>query len=200
MSYSTNPQLVVERMHDLLELKAGRACRWRVNPATPHQTKLHAYRMREALNIASKYPHMFPELARAYEAFEIWYIEPGLVEARPAAASNVVAGITNRTTEPARSMAPTVGLWQAEDVIEAWRRSQPTNDPINFQSTKLDTAELTKLWNFFQEDARTNSMEHPRWMVLVGDSHITLTPWQEEVDKYSWKPAAQPTPEEQFDV
>lgn len=201
MSYSTNPQLVVERMHDLLELKAGRACRWRVDPPTPHQTKLHAYRMREALYIAHEHAAaQFPELARAYEAFEIWYVEPGVVEARPSRGANISTNITNPSGEPARKMAPTVGLSLASEVTATWRKLQPTNDPISFKSTVLDVIELTKLWDFFEQDRKDCGLPKPRIMLLVGESQLTLAPWQDDAAAYAWRPKGATLPEETFDI
>src|SRR5438045_3633207 len=81
MGYSVNPGLVEERKELLKDLAAGQTTKW-VTRKDPQSTRHLAYKIREALSIAARYPQQFPELARAAELFSIHEVEDGIVEAR----------------------------------------------------------------------------------------------------------------------
>lgn len=196
MGYSINPELITERGHLLLDLARGLPAVWTVSPPSLHEARRLVYNIRECLHIASLYPDRFPELARAADMFSLHVVDGSRVEARPKTRSQVVAarGDTTRGTpihggEIARPQVPQVGLTTAEELIDSWQRQAPSQDPILFQRTTLDTGELIKLYAWAQRP--------PRKMILVGEDHITLSLYEAETASIAaWSPP-EPQPEEE---
>jgi hypothetical protein len=198
MGYSTNPGLIAERADLLDRLAAGQACAWATDP-DPQATQREAYRIRECLAIAKRYPEDFPALAAAADRFTIVVVRDGLIEAKPKQAphaSTVVGGgvaTVQAPHEPARRNVPTVGLTRAEELIAAWIEVQPSNDPLRFAETRLSDVELRELY------AWTSDAQH-RLAILVGDGHITLTKYKKGIEAIAWTPP-QPAPvPRNFDV
>ena len=184
MGYSSNPNIVEQRMGLLLELKAGRACRWKTTPDMAHTNRLKA-RIHEALYIASQHPDRFPELAIAARNFALYTIEPGVIEAKPKYIPQVSTDSSLST--PTQGTAPfgrevsTVAKTSAQDLIDAWNAHTPSQDPVNFQQTTLDESELEKLYKWTSE-------HEPRLMILVGPGFITLALEEIGAATYSWQP------------
>lgn len=173
MGYSKNPALVEREMPNLLDLKAGRSCRWKTDPTWPATSRL-LNRLRQALYIANLYPDRFPELALASKNFALHVIEPGIIEAKPKLTASVETDtkITGRTQGgPVWGYEQsTVGKTTADEIVTAWANHQPSNDPIQFQQTTLSDAELSKLYHWAK-----NGNNHPELMLLVGKGFLTVS-------------------------
>jgi hypothetical protein len=177
----------------MTELIAGHSCAWRTAPDRVVTERLCA-RIRQALNIASKHPDRFPELAKAYLHFTISIIEPGLIEAKPKVSAHV------EVIDPPAIMggAPhgkpisTVGKTTAAELIDSWTAHLPSNDPVNFQQTILSTEELGKLYTW----AKSNI---PELMLMVGKGFITVAPLDAGASAFAWTPATPPLAPERED-
>jgi hypothetical protein len=213
MGYSTNPELVEKHRELLARLEAGETCRWLIKGGWD-ETRRTAFAIRQGLKIAGMYPQRFPALASAAAKFSIHIVARGTIEARvrsipsvetaPAPARAVQHGL-----EPFGRDVPSVGLTTAQEIIEAWRVHQPSNDPLRFTSTVLSTDELIKLYAWATGRA-------PKLMILVGEHNQTLvltlhdmstkayawTPGKKkkEVEVPGWKPPKLPEPKEEFDL
>lgn len=192
MPYSTNPALLVQRMSEMLELKAGRACQWHTT-ADPQITQRLATRIRENLWIAHTYPKIFPELAQAYHAFSIHVVGPGVVEAKPWPDITLAAS-TGEPWGKAYEIS-TVARTTAQQCIDAWMAHLPSNDPVNFQQTTLPDDELQALWHWaIQTDT------HPKLMILKGPGHMTLALAVSSMESVAWHPPKPPAkPEKNYD-
>lgn len=198
MGYSTNPALLEARRPALAELEAGRACRWVLPGIDLTSTRRRVNEIREALYIASLYPHRYPTLAAARDAFSIHIVGPGVIEARPKSARDTVISadtvLPSTGTQPWGLSQPTVGITTAREVIDSWRAHLPSNDPIHFAQTTLPIDELKRLYIWA-------SGSSPKLMLLVGDGFLTLALHEIEADAYAWTPPAEQTePEPDFDL
>jgi hypothetical protein len=199
MSYGINPETVEKLRPELTELEAGHPCKWEV-AQDPLITHRKAYRIREALKIASRYPRRFPALAEAAKNFSIHIIRDGLIEARwkvtPEAAVALGAVPTHGGMDAsAGKPQPSVGVSSAIEIIKAWRDHLPSSDPLHFVSTLLSVKELSDLYTW----AVTNT---PKLMLLVDESRRTLTLSLRDTSalEFSWHPPkAAPLPEK-FDL
>lgn len=200
MGYSRNPAVLETRRESLSELELGRACRWHTTKDW-QTTEKEAYKLREALYIASLYPEKYPALALARDSFEIAVVEPGLIEARAtksgepdqlrlhAGPPTPVHGLAAAGPE-----VPLVGLTTAAEVERSWQRHLPSLDSLNFQQTRLPPGELVTLWEW----ANANT---PRLMLLVGEGFITVSLRDAEVEAYAWHPPQpEPQPEPRYDL
>jgi hypothetical protein len=172
MGYSRNPELVEVEMPNLLELKAGRSCRWTTAPNWPATSSL-LRRLRQALYIANLYPERFPELALASKNFALHLVGPGIIEAKPKQTATVetdLHAIARVQGGPVWGKeVSTVGKTTADEIVTAWAEHQPSNDPLNFQQTKLSPEELSKLYHWAK-----NGNNHPELMLLVGEGFLTV--------------------------
>lgn len=183
MSYNTNPALVEARMGLLLELVAGRACRWHTSPDR-ESTKRLEYKIHESLYIASLYPERFPELAAARRRFSISVVSPGVIEAKPRETGEAFATPIHGTAVAGKPV-PTVGVTTAQGVIDSWLMHMPSQDAINFQQSTLPPEELKKLYTW--------AIEHqPKLMLLVGERTLTLSLFDADVAEYAWHPEQKP--------
>lgn len=200
MAYSLNPQLVRDREALLRPLAEGKPAAWTCD-ADPAETRRQAYRIREGLWIAAQASNRaeFPALAAAHERFTIVIVKPGLIEARPKQSLHsvlVVGQVYQGATimEPARPHVPTVGLTTAAQLIDSWRASQPSNDPLRFNETRLDDAELIKL------HAWASDPNH-HLMVIVGPSHVTLAKFDKRVAAdVAWSPPRKGEPLKEYNL
>lgn len=180
MGYSKSLGTLYKIEPSLLMLKEGRACSWDVPPG---DTADHfAYKIREALYIASRNASRFPELALARKNFSIQIVNDRLVQAVlvPGTAegngqtlaspydSPVTQGL-NTLAGPAVRDRAMVTSWQ--EVIDAWTAAQPTNDKILFPEALLSDEDLRKL-------AAWAAQLTPAWMLLRprGSNALTLAP------------------------
>ena len=200
MAFSTSPEIVYDRLELLVELQAGRACRWTTEPDRQETQRL-AYRIREALFAASNHPKQFPELARAYFNFSIHVIEPGIIEAKLKSQAGVEVSRTDAPRVlPIHGLAPwgrevsTVAKTTAQELIDAWQAHLPSNDPVKFQQTVLPVEELTTLHKWAGE-------RQPRLMILVGAESITLSLLTPDMAAFAWQPPPPPPrPEGKYDI
>lgn len=190
MAYHISPSTVESRAAILAPLKTGQAHAWLLATDNPAAARRFADRIREALRAAAAFPQRFPELAAAASRYTIRVISPSRVEAHPKGDPVRVA-----SSGPARDYeppvhggetwgepVPTVGLTSAQDLIASWRAHLPSNDPIHFPQTTLPYDELVKLYGWAQ-------LNTPRLMLIVGESHITLSLHDTSVDEIAgWKP------------
>lgn len=202
MSYGINPE-AVEKLRELwpkelAELEAGRPCKWTYTP-DPLITQRLAWKIRNALRIASRYPNRFPALARAARSFSIHIIRDGLIEARwkpDATQFSVELGATpTHGLEPHGKSQPSVGVSKAEEVISAWRNHLPSSEPLHFTSSLLGHMELVALHSW----AVNNT---PKLMLLVDEDRNTLTVSLHDTSavEFSWRPPKAAPPLEKFDL
>lgn len=204
MAYSTNPEIVYDRMPLLRELAAARATRWRLDTPDRDATRRFVYRVREALYCAWIHKDIFPELALAYENFSIHLIEPGVVEAK----LKIQDGLDGVRVEAPGAETPvhgtavwgkevsTVSKTTAQELIDAWQAHLPSNDPLKFPQTKLPPEELRALHVWASSEDR-----HPRLMILVGAESITLSLRTPDMAAFAWQPPPEPPkPEKPYDI
>lgn len=174
MGYSINPQVIADRMYLLEDLNAGNAAAWIITPPDGYEARRRAYAIREALYIAkTRAPEDYPNLAAAYDRFEIVVVNDGLVEAKPRATSHVQG-----------AEVPTVHKSTAAEVIASWQARQPSNDKLSFQQPRLSLEELTKLYEWC-------IAHEPALMMMVGKDNLTVAPL-EAGNTYYWKPPEPP--------
>lgn len=198
MGYSVSPETVerIQRELDLSVLAAGKPCKWQVTK-DPLVTRRKAFRIREALSIAARFPQTFPELARAAEHFAIHIVEDGLIEARwkvGKTESSVASTTPTFGGETHGIPVPSVSLRSAGDVIDSWRRHLPSSDPLHFTSTALSPEELLVLYTWAQENGL---------MLLVDSERETLTVSliEPSVLEFAWHPPQEAAPpKEEFDL
>jgi hypothetical protein len=204
MSYGINPE-AVERLREawpaeMAELEAGRPCKWACL-SDPLITQRLAWRIRNALRIASRYPNRFPALAQAAKNFSIHVVRDGLIEARwKPGATQTEAELGSTPThggmdEPHGKAQPSISLSRADEVIEAWQRHLPSSDPLHFTSTLLGHTEMVALYTWAVHNT-------PRLMLLVDEDRHTLTVSLHDTSavEFAWHPPkAAPLPEK-FDL
>lgn len=181
MGYSKAPATLRAILDQLQPLVEGRPCAW----DTPEgQSDKWAYKVREGLQIALRYPSQFPELARYAPFFVIETVSTTRVQAKMAEFTPEQVVITQpdkgmvtggTTAGTARSFG---GPQTAMSVIQHWLDSQSRmghNDALHFPEADMSDAELSKLFQWTMK--RT-----PVWMMLrpKGSMSLTLMPWDDQ--------------------
>ena len=208
MGYSTsrltlNAQIEAGNLDQLLR---GQGCRWIVQPG---EASKFAYKIREALYIARLYADDYKTLADAAANFTIEVVNPTTVQARltktPTEATILTAAPEPHGQPPVRSQAPTHGLdiarrpittagQQTEfSIIDVWQKAQPSLDPIHFPDAALSNEQLERLWKW--AEGRTPSL-----MIMVSGNGLTLSPIDEAVIEYAWRPITAPAPTQEDDT
>lgn len=161
MGYSKNKISLLKIESALLPLKEYRAAAW---DRPDGDADRWAYKVRQALYIAARFPSEFPELAEASKRYKIMVVNDNLVQA-------VVTGAPSEATLRSPESAMAQGLvvagaphdyaavQTAQEIMEAWYNVQPSNDKIHFPEAMLSDEQLTIAANFAAE--RT-----PPWMLL----------------------------------
>lgn len=178
----------LERMLPLLkDLAEGRECMWETKGSPSYL----AYKIREALYIAKENKANYPGLAAAAEAFTIQVIRDGSKRVQAVRAKNTPETSTlasaNRITsivtglESAGPPVPTAGPQSSQSIIDAWNKTQPRTEPINFPQANLPDIELDRLYTWCQAHV-------PRLMMLVSGASLTLGPVEPEVEEYAYHP------------
>lgn len=182
MAYSRSLETLIKRMPLLERLKEGRECSWETKPGT--EIKL-AQQIREALYVASLNRQYYPELAEAYDRFEI---------KRPRRTEGVVVALLKDKSEvtivselpraaeviPVSVSRPIVGLQTAESIREAWIVRQPTKE-LHFSDAQLTKDELLKLFNW------TSNSQLLFFLSPAGG--VRLTAFDPELVLLSWDPS-----------
>lgn len=194
MPYSDNPARLDDIREALAPLERGEHLAWKVREG---DERYWALRIREAFYIARKHPGLFPKLAEMANRCTVEVPAPGRVQTRfknrPEAPVLVDHVTSHGQEQQAKHVSATLaGPTKAMQVIEWWYAQQPTNGPLQIPQSKLDEAELGRLYAFV-------SKQQPRWMILKprGADSLTLLPYQEEVAATgaAWSPS-QPVPAE----
>lgn len=187
MAYSDSVETLKKILPVLQPLAEGKTWRW----AVPRGAKQLAYKIREALYIASHNPEAFPELARAAKQFRIEIIDRDNVqavlkrsftteamargEATDGGGAFVVTGM-EMAGKPHELVAPSKAL----EVIQFWMDGQPSNGPFTYPRATLDMEEMTKLYNW--ASARN-------WLVFYAEQRITLHKHTRDLAGMEWTPA-----------
>lgn len=206
MAYSTNPLTVESRLSDeffgpgLDALSAGKEYAWHCT-RDPLITQRVARQLREALNLAGKFPLRFPGLAVAAEVFVIKVIRDGLVEAKykstPKTETSVSRSSPIHGLELQGKLVATVGPSTAEEVKNSWQAHLPSSDPLHFTNVSLDAEQMYDLWVW----ARNHT---PVLMLLADEDRATLTLSLRDptVEEFAWSPPQPESdePEEQLNI
>jgi hypothetical protein len=216
VAYTDNPDVLRQRLAEdpgLQQLERWRSAAWNTDPGDARRV---AIRVREALYIAAQHPEDFPELAVAAEHFSVHVVSPTRVEARPKRVPKTEASTLadsankgsvhpdNRSVDsPVHGIGeglqlrevPRVGLVNAAQVVDAWMKHLPSNDPLLFTETVLPYSELLTLY-------RWCSTKTPKLMFFVSEQSKLLTLSLREAGVYadSWHPLPPAPKEEKFDI
>jgi hypothetical protein len=181
MAYSRSEETLKAMLPDLQELNLGRSQAWLVTQGTPHEW---AYKVREALFIAKRYKDRYPKLAEAADLFSI-FVDGNKVEARRARNTTEVAAYSgagiNQGLELAGRSVSTSGAQSPFTIIEAWRKSQPSNQAMHFPQAALSDEALAILYKWAQS-------WKPPLMLMVDGEAVTVGPADAHVVKYAWQP------------
>jgi hypothetical protein len=183
MGYSTSKETLMQRLPDLQLLIQGKGCIWTVEPHD--RADKFAYKIREALYIASLYPDEFPELVSARENFVIEVVSVREVQARKskgkAPASVRPFSGYNTGLEDIGLPKRVIGAHTADTIIQSWLDTQPSNDRYFFPEANLPAEELLKL----HEWAETKKL----LFFVASDGALTLQKYDSSLDGLSWGPA-----------
>lgn len=122
----------------------------------PDESATLAYKLREALYVASVHKQHYPELASAHDCYAIEILDARTVQARPKK-SSTEDGPPMAEKTPVQGLdvagdagAPQIisGLKTATDVIAHCIRRLPTNDSFHFPDAELSDADLEKVWRW----------------------------------------------------
>lgn len=166
MGYSKNPATVRKIAPELEALAHGRNVTWR----TPEPDRW-AYKIREALWIAKHNSKQFPELALAWDHYEI-SIEGNLVHAKRILSTSLqeLADATGGITHEARLSL--TGPRSIEEVIQFWLDAQPTQDSIFVTEVQgFTNEELSMLKRWAEQQTPTWELVHNK-----GQTFFTLRP------------------------
>jgi hypothetical protein len=195
MSYSVNPIVVHNSRALLKKIEKGQEDWWECEP-DPQSTRKFAYKIREALYCARRHPSLFPKLAKSAELFSIVEAGDGRVEAKFKAGKTASSGSTDTPThglEPQGKAVPTVGMHNAEQIIQSWKDHLPSNDALHFTQTNLDEIQLASLYEW------TRTWQ-PKLMILVGDQTLTVSLYDPSVKEFTWRPTLAAAEPEEFDL
>lgn len=188
MGYSRSRKTLDKMLPLLDKLKAGEGTQWHL--AQGVEPERFAYKIREALHVASLFPDIYPELAAAANNFKIEIVDRLTVQAvyRPAVLglnnSGESAGVTVHGLESGdRGRVTHAGEQTAMSVIQAWHNNQPSNTPMNFPQACLERDDLLKLHTWA-------SKRTPPWIMLVSmEGALTLTPFRKDLEGLGWDPS-----------
>lgn len=177
MAYSMNP-ITVERFEPILRpLVTSSEVTWRTKPG---RARWLAYKVREALHVASLYEDRFPELARLDVRVQVLSAERVRAVAREREEINVDDTVVESSVSRPRTAAET-GSQSVEDVIARWELRSPLEDRVYFPEANLDPDSLKRLWLWAEGTD-----------VLIFDSAgaLTLLPrsGNEDAAEYAWTP------------
>jgi hypothetical protein len=181
MGYSTSKQTLNQMLPDLTLLAEGKGCIWKVDPNEAHK---YAYKIREALYIASLYPDEYPELVRARDEFVIEITSSREVQARKARGKSTASvrpfeGV-NTGLEEGGIAKRLVGAHTAASIIQAWTEVQPNNDRFFFPEAELLDDDLVVLHRW----AETKKLI----FFVSQDGGLTLQRYDSSLDGLSWSP------------
>jgi hypothetical protein len=198
LGYSQNPAVLEDflREVDLTDMKLGLPCAWETEPG---EASGFAYRLRQALFIASLYPHDYPELAEAHAKYRVSVPSAHRVEAIASQVRKVtvarvgreLVGVQHGGAEPFGKPSAEVGLTKAEGVIASWQARGNFADPLVIKQHRLEYNELVKLYYWAKERGL---------MMLEAAGMLTLAKKEISVMPHAWRPREEPLPEEKFDL
>jgi hypothetical protein len=169
----------------LSNLDQGLDAQWNLAPGM--SPEMFAYKVREALYVASLFPHEFPRLAEAHKNFKVEIVNRTVVQAvfRPyTGGSGGVEKVTVTHGLQGGEAAPTTlaGPQTAASVIAAWHATQPSNTPMKFPQAGMAKDELTKLYQWCSE--RT-----PVWYMFVDiNGGLVIRPRTKDLEGLGWDP------------
>lgn len=178
MGYSKSTKTVRAIEDKLVELARGRATSWRA--ANPTDAQKWAYKVREALYIASQNSMEFPLLARAHGLFTI-EIHGNMVQAVSIVGVPIEQRAELNVERAASTHSPTstlidpslslVGPSSVNEIVQFWIDCQPTNASISITEASLTNRELDELVTW------ATSLT-PQWEVFHerGQSNLTIQP------------------------
>jgi hypothetical protein len=187
MGYSRSEKTLKDRLLYLNNLQEGKGDKWVL--AVGIEPEKFAYKIREALHVASIFKEKYPTLAKAHADFKIEVVDRRTVQAvyRPRQLGLVTGGESGVVTHGLESAekGPTTlaGQQTALSIIQAWHNAQPSNSPMKFPQASLERDELLKLFEWCNK--RT-----PPWLMFVAEGGaITLSPHTADLDGLGWDPS-----------
>lgn len=189
MAYSESPATLEKIRPHLVKLELGQGDLFTV-PAGMTARQL-AYKIREALYIATLFPGQYPELAKAAQIFKIQVVNRRQVQAvltdKQTMAKVTTGGTVEHGGEPAGVMSPKVmGKQTAGSIIEHvlnLQRLQPSNAPMTWPEAALSYEDKTRLYTW-------SKAQTPPWLMLIADPQVTLTrPSRDMTEDLAWNPA-----------
>lgn len=191
MGYSKSIKTLENFYQYVQPLEKGLPYAWITEPGLADKV---AYKIRECLYIARIYESRYPALAAAADKFIIEVVSSSKVQAaystRPTEAT-ILSGAENVSPQSggdpnviAGRAVATSGEQTVFTIIDAWLRAAKngnSNSTLHFPNAQLSDTQLQALWEWTK--TRT-----PPLMIMVDDGSITLSPVDEEVVQYAWRP------------
>lgn len=183
MAYSRSETTLKKMLPDLQEIALGRPQAWIITQGSAQEW---AYKVREALFIARLHKSRYPELAAAAESFTVEVVDSQRVQARRARQTTEAVALADdqNPTHGLETFGRSVqssGQQSPFTIIEAWRKSQPSNQPIHFPEATLSEDQLTILYKWAQA-------WKPPLMLMVDGNSVTVGPTDKQVMQYAWRP------------
>jgi hypothetical protein len=185
MGYSKNPKTLSRIEGKLSALAAGQSCSWYIRNGTADQW---AYKVREALSIAERFPLHFPALAAVASRVRVYVgTDARTVFAQVSDPMDPVERVQPVTPErePLNSRGLTlISPTSVAQVVEFYLRSQPTSEPIRVEGVDFSEEQMLLLWKFAQ--SRT-----PAWILLQSmPGSFTIAPSTPDIPEGAlWRPA-----------
>ena len=186
MGYSKSKLTLDKNRHLLADWEAtGVYPTWDVKEG---QADYFAYKIREMLFIAKLYPNDYRRLATLADSSRVVVTSPSHVEIKSvvgtpeATASTQPTGVVVQGLANAGHEARTQSVTTAEQVIDAWKSKQPTNERIPFPNAQLSNAELVKLYQWA-------STLTPPWLFFAVGGSVTLQKYSRDMADLAWSPA-----------
>lgn len=147
-----------------------------------------AYKVREMLYIARLYPTDYPRLAAFADSSRVVVTSPSHIEIKSAVgtpeakASTQTAGVVVQGLANAGHESEQQSVTTAQQIMDAWKAKQPSNERMPFPNAKLDHAELIKLYQWA-------SKLTPPWLMFEVGGSVTLQKYSRDMADMSWTPA-----------
>lgn len=171
MGYSKNRDVLEARLDALDALKAGEDCKFDCEPGTESR---EAFKIREALYIASLFYEEYPELARAHRDFSVSIEGPGVVSAKRKFPRIPRGKRSNERVNPLATFGEIINAIQ----------STPAETPLNFPLTELDRAAAYNLLALCDRFERVLIWSPPGIAIRPRADHEDLAVSREELTEY----------------
>ena len=193
MGYSRSRDVLRQMIPQLKQVLDQEIKGWELDDQ--QQARTWAYKIREALKIASLYPEEFPEYARMAQNYKViersQYVLLELKERRQV----TPVGIKGVLRVPTTSVGPTAKVVSEEELAAPHTDVQVDKSVENmiaicsatkrerevFRNAKLSNTDMIRLYEWAQA-------QEPKWMIFSAMGDVTLRHWTSEYEGTDWTP------------